>query len=55
MSFFFFFFCILRTDRARLEQIQRVFLWVRGALEQKSHLVGWAIVCSNKSKDGLGG
>ena len=43
--------------RLRLEQIQRDFLWDwggRGALERKTHLVKRAIVCSDKSKGGLG-
>ena len=47
-------FCIPRTIRLRLEQIQRNFLCVRGALERKPHLVWWAIICSDKSKGGLG-
>ena len=47
-------FCIPRTIRLRLKQIQRNFLCVRGALERKPHLVWWAIICSDKSKGGLG-
>ena len=38
----------------RLEQIQRDFLWVGGALKQKPHLVRWPIVCLDKRKGGLG-
>ena len=43
-----------RVVKLRLEQTQRDFLWGGGALEKRSHLVKWAIVCSNKRKDGLG-
>ena len=46
--------CMPRVVKLRLEQIQRDFLWGGGALEKRSHLVKWAIVCSNKRKDGLG-
>ncbi|RVW80209.1 putative ribonuclease H protein [Vitis vinifera] len=46
--------CMLRSIRLRLEQIQRDFLWVGGALERKIHLVKWPVVCSDKSKGGLG-
>ncbi|RVW46492.1 hypothetical protein CK203_067358 [Vitis vinifera] len=38
--------------RMRLEQIQRTFLWGGGALEQKPHLVRWAIINSDKNKGG---
>ena len=38
----------------RLKQIQKDFLWGGGALEQKPHLVRWAIINSNKNKGGLG-
>ena len=40
--------------RLRLEQIQRDFPWGGGALKRKSHLVKWAIVCSDKRKGDLG-
>nr|CAN75355.1 hypothetical protein VITISV_002476 [Vitis vinifera] len=40
--------------RLRLEQIQRDILWGEGALEQKSDLVQWAIIYSDKSKGRLG-
>ena len=43
-----------RVVRLRLEQIQRDFLWDGGTLEQKPHLVKWAVVCSNKRRGGLG-
>lgn len=39
--------------RARLEKIQRDFLWGGGALEKKPHLVNWSLVCTNK-EGGLG-
>ncbi|KAJ9701497.1 hypothetical protein PVL29_006726 [Vitis rotundifolia] len=43
-----------RAVRLRLEKIQRDFLWGGGALENKPHLVKWAVVCSHKKKGGLG-
>ena len=46
--------CMLRSVRLRLEQIQRDFLWGGGALERKIHLIKWPVVCSDKSKGGLG-
>ena len=47
-------FQLPRVVRMRLEQIQKDFLWGGGALEQKPHLVRWAIVCLEKIKGGLG-
>ena len=47
-------FYLLRKVRLRLEKIQRDFLWGRGALVQKPHLVRWNLVCLDKKKDGLG-
>ena len=44
-----------RVVRSRLEEIQRDFIWGGGALEWKTHLVKWAVVCSDESKGGLGG
>ena len=38
---------------ARLEKIQRDFLWVGGALEKRPHLVNWNLVCVDK-EGGLG-
>ena len=38
----------------RLEKIQMDFLWGGGNLDQKTHLVKWATVCTNKRKGGLG-
>ena len=40
--------------RLRLEKIQRDFLWGRGTLEKKPHLVGWLVVCLDKRKGVLG-
>ncbi|RVW76644.1 putative ribonuclease H protein [Vitis vinifera] len=39
---------------ARLEKIQRDFLWGGGALENKPHLVGWKVICADKKEGGLG-
>ena len=46
--------CMPRSVRLRLEKIQRDFLWGGRALERKTRLVKWAVVCSDKSKGGLG-
>ena len=43
-----------RVVKLRLEKIQRDFLWGGGALEKRPHLVKWAVVCSHKTKGGLG-
>ena len=40
--------------KARLEKIQRDFLWGSGNLERKIHLINWNTVCSSKEKGGLG-
>ncbi|RVW56699.1 putative ribonuclease H protein [Vitis vinifera] len=37
----------------RLEKVQRDFLWGRGNLEGKIHLVNWEVVCTDKEKGGL--
>ena len=47
-------FRILKLVCARLEKIQRDFLWGGGNLEQKSHLVNWNTVCSKTKTRGLG-
>ncbi|RVW24487.1 putative ribonuclease H protein [Vitis vinifera] len=39
---------------ARLEKIQRDFLWGGGALENKPHLVSWKAICATKKEGGLG-
>ena len=38
----------------RLEKLQRDFLWGRGNMERKAHLVNWEMVCAGKEKGGLG-
>ena len=47
-------FRIPRGVKSRLEKIQRHFLWGRGNLERKIHLVNWSTVCTSKEKGGLG-
>ena len=39
---------------ARLEKIQRQFLWGGSNQDRKISLVRWAIVCMEKSKGGIG-
>ena len=39
---------------ARLEKIQRNFLWGGGNSERKIHLINWNTVCLSKEKGGLG-
>ena len=38
----------------RLEQIQKDFMWGRGNMDKKPHLVKWSMVCANKRNGGLG-
>ena len=38
-------FIISRKVSLRLERIQRDFLWGKGALESKPHLVSWSLIC----------
>ncbi|RVW75355.1 hypothetical protein CK203_052945 [Vitis vinifera] len=38
----------------RFEKLQRDFLWGRGSLERKVHLINWEVVCIQKEKGGLG-
>ena len=40
--------------KAKLEKIQRDFLWGGGNLERKIHLINWNTICSSKDKGGLG-
>ena len=54
LIYFMFLMRMPRGVRLLLEQIQRDFLLGGGALERKSHLIKWAIVCSDKKKGGLG-
>ena len=39
---------------ARLEKIQRDFLWGGGNLDRKPHLIKWNTVCLEKKLGGLG-
>ena len=39
---------------ARLERIQRQFLWGGSDLDKKISLVSWVTVCTNKRKCGIG-
>ena len=45
---------IPKTVILGLEQIQRNFLWGKGRLDKKPHLVRWEIVCKDKRSGGLG-
>ena len=47
-------FVIPKRVTARLEKIQRDFLWGGGALVNKPHLLSWSVVCLEKVKGGLG-
>ena len=47
-------FVILRKVCARLEKIQRDFLWGGDTLEKKSHLVNWSAVCVDIRQEILG-
>ena len=51
--YFFSLFRMPKIVRARLEKIQRDFLWGGGNLERKPHLVNWDTVCQEKSRGGL--
>ncbi|RVX20225.1 Transposon TX1 uncharacterized 149 kDa protein [Vitis vinifera] len=53
-TYFLSLFVIPKRVCARLEKIQRDFLWGGGALEKKPHLVSWKVVCADKKKGGLG-
>ena len=46
-------FPIPRSVRVRIEQIQRIFLWGGSALQRRSHLVKWEVVCWDKKSGGL--
>ena len=43
-----------KTVARRLEKLQRDFLWERGNLEKKAHLVDWEVACADKEKGRLG-
>ena len=47
-------FVVPKRVAARLENIQRDFLWGRGALVNKPHLLSWSVVCLEKVKAWLG-
>lgn len=47
-------FVIPKRVAARLEKIQRYFLWGGGALVNKPHLLSWSVVCLEKVKAWLG-
>ena len=47
-------FQISKGVRSRLEKIQYDFLWGRGNLHRKIHLIKWGTVCSSKRKGGMG-
>ncbi|RVW37910.1 putative ribonuclease H protein [Vitis vinifera] len=46
-------FVIPKRATIRLEKTQKDFLWGGGALDQKPHLVNWAIMCFKKQNGGL--
>ena len=47
-------FVIPKRVAAKLEKIQRDFLWGGGELEKKPYLINWSIVCLEKLNGGLG-
>ncbi|KAJ9708014.1 hypothetical protein PVL29_000195 [Vitis rotundifolia] len=53
-TYFLSLFVIPKRVCARLEKIQRDFLWGGGALENKPHLVSWKTICTTKNDGGLG-
>ncbi|RVX17243.1 putative ribonuclease H protein [Vitis vinifera] len=53
-TYFLFLFVITKRVCARLEKIQRDFLWGGGALENRPHLVSWKVICAAKKDGGLG-
>ncbi|RVW89084.1 LINE-1 retrotransposable element ORF2 protein [Vitis vinifera] len=53
-TYFLSLFVIPKKVCARLERIQRDFLWGSGALENKPHLVSWKAICATKKEGGLG-
>ncbi|RVW42450.1 Transposon TX1 uncharacterized 149 kDa protein [Vitis vinifera] len=53
-TYFLSLFVIPKRVCARLEKIQRDFLWGGGALENKPHLVCWKVICAAKKDGGLG-
>ncbi|RVX12696.1 putative ribonuclease H protein [Vitis vinifera] len=53
-TYFLSLFLIPKRVCARLEKIQRDFLWGGGALENRPHLVSWKVICAAKKDGGLG-
>ena len=53
-TYFISLFVIPKRVYARLEKIQRDFLWGGGALENRPQLVSWKIICAAKKDGGLG-
>ncbi|RVW42464.1 putative ribonuclease H protein [Vitis vinifera] len=53
-TYFLSLFVIPKKVCARLEKIQRDFLWGGGALENKPYLVSWKAICATKKEGGLG-
>nr|CAN60781.1 hypothetical protein VITISV_022451 [Vitis vinifera] len=53
-TYFISLFVIPKRVCAKLEKIQRDFLWGGGALGNKPHLVSWKVICTAKKDGGLG-
>ena len=52
-TYFLSLFVIPKRVCAKLEKIQRDFLWGGGALDNKPHLVSWKVICATKKDEGL--
>nr|CAN70181.1 hypothetical protein VITISV_000006 [Vitis vinifera] len=53
-TYFLSLFVIPKRVCAKLEKIQRDFLWGGGALDNKPHLVSWKVICAAKKDGGWG-
>ena len=53
-SYFLSLFKILASVAAKIERLQRDFLWSRVGEGKRDHLVSWDVVCNPKVKGGLG-
>ena len=53
-SYFLSLFKILASVAAKIEKLQRDFLWSGVGDGKRDHLVSWDIVCNSKVKGGLG-